>query len=57
MKRFAKADSDNAQNATSAGAQPTRRMSKGKRKRARAGGHFRPVGNRLGAILKKHETA
>jgi hypothetical protein len=35
MKRFAKADSDNAQNATTAGTEPTRRMSKGARKRAR----------------------
>jgi hypothetical protein len=35
MKRFAKTDSDNAQNATTAGAEQTRRMSKGARKRAR----------------------
>ena len=35
MKRFAKADSHNAQNATTAGPEPTRRMSKGARKRAR----------------------
>jgi hypothetical protein len=35
MKRSAKADSDNAQNVTTAGAKPIQRTSKGARKRAR----------------------